>query len=250
MGNVQTLKLVVNECFGPTFQGEGLNIGVPVMFLRLAGCNLHCVWCDTAYTWRFSDTHPHNSNTVYDPKDETHPMTPGEVYRQLYAKARGGAVRHLVISGGEPMLQQKGLQPFIEMLKADGWYIEVETAGTIAPTDGLQVDLFTVSLKLAHSGNPLSKRQVPHAIRRFVELSDEGKAVFKFVVSDLGDFSEVDALVNAYGINPRFVYIMPEGISAEKVQETTVRIAEETISRNFNLTTRLQVLTYGNKRAV
>ena len=47
-------SLAVSEIFGPTLQGEGPSSGRRAMFLRLAGCNLSCSWCDTAYTWDWS----------------------------------------------------------------------------------------------------------------------------------------------------------------------------------------------------
>ena len=50
------MKIRVNEIFGPTIQGEGSTVGKPCFFLRVAGCNLHCGWCDTYYTWNYEGT--------------------------------------------------------------------------------------------------------------------------------------------------------------------------------------------------
>ena len=47
----------VNEIFGPTIQGEGRSAGMPTMFVRLSGCNLACIWCDTPYCFNRSEEH-------------------------------------------------------------------------------------------------------------------------------------------------------------------------------------------------
>lgn len=224
--------LAVNEIFGPTFQGEGKNIGMPTMFLRLAGCNLHCSWCDTPYTWDWQR---------YDRRAESHPTPWEAVATQLQAQS----LRNLVISGGEPLLQSKALLPLTTALHVDGWHIEVETAGTVQPTDWALADLYTVSPKLANSGNLLAQRYHPETLTAFAQ---SGKAVFKFVVEGLADFAELDQLVTTHRLHP--VYIMPQGILAEQVQQTAQQVANAAIERGYYLTTRLHVLLYGNRRGV
>lgn len=236
--------LAVNEIFGPTFQGEGKNFGMPVMFLRMAGCNQHCVWCDTPYTWRFTDKFPHVSNTVFDPKKEVHSMTIEQVAEQL----SNSSVKNLVVSGGEPMLQQDGLFSLFRVLKRDyDWkHIEMETAGSIQPYYSNDIDLFTVSLKLENSGNPRSLSINPRAIDELVRRRQN--RVFKFVVSHPNDFEEINKLVKEFNLDN--VYIMPEGINSDKIQETMQEIASECLSYGYNLTTRMQILIYGNQRGV
>ncbi len=234
------MKLAVNEIFGPTFQGEGKTIGKPVMFLRLSGCNLACVWCDTPYTWDWTG----KNGVKYDPKTETRMMEIPEIALEL----SGCETSHnLVISGGEPFLQQKNLIHLINWLKDAGWYIEIETAGTIAPTPDNYADQFTVSLKLEHSGNPLDERRKPLAIIPFVQ---DSRSIFKFVVTQESDFDEIDLICKAYEIDPSRVWIMPEGINAEAINQHSQQIAGLTLKHGYNLTTRLQVLLYGNRRAV
>ena len=55
MTRERVLKLPVLEIFGPTFQGEGRAIGQKTMFVRTAGCDYHCDWCDSAFTWDGSE---------------------------------------------------------------------------------------------------------------------------------------------------------------------------------------------------
>lgn len=238
--------IAVNEVFGVTFQGEGKNIGMPCFFLRLSGCNQACVWCDTPYTWDWTG----KNGKKYDLKTESHSMTPLDIINQLSDLMPVYATPHnfnLVISGGEPMLQQKNLIPLIDKLHEMGWWIEIETAGSIAPIEGFEPDQFTVSLKLQNSGNPIGLRYNPNAINAFV---DNKKSVFKFVVSDIGDFDEINSLVIGHLIDEKLVYIMPEGINKDTIEIHSQKVAEMTIERGYNLTTRLQILLYGNRRGI
>lgn len=234
-----TIQLVVNEIFGPTMQGEGKNLGMPCFFLRLGGCNQHCIWCDTPYTWDWTG----RNGTKYDPKLELHPMEPEAVLAHLIERGDATGIHNLVVSGGEPMLQWHALKLVTTALRASGWYVEMETAGSIEPPTAELVDQFTVSVKLSNSGNSAKVRINPEAIRFFAK---SGRSVFKFVVTAPEDFEEIDALVKEYGLRP--VYIMPEGITAENVQAHARSVTAAALERGYHLTTRLQILTYGNQR--
>lgn len=231
-------NLAVNEIFGPTFQGEGKLLGQPCVFLRLAGCNLACSWCDSKYTWDWDH---------YDPRQEIHRMTWGAALKALLDLAVD-VTRHLVISGGEPMLQQANLLPLSRRLRDGyGWVVELETAGTIAPLDYSLASLFNVSPKLAHSGNPLEKRYHPEVL---IAFRKSHLAVFKFVVQSPADFTEIDQIVHDCSLDPATVYIMPEGVNASHLEFTGQAILHEALLRGFNLTTRLHIMLYGNLRGV
>src|SRR3989442_11012171 len=103
----------VSEVFC-SIQGEGRNAGKKAVFLRLALCNLACEWCDTKYTWDWKN---------YRYEDEVDEMTTAEIG----SKIRSCGVKHLVLTGGEPMLQQSELLSLIKSLKTEGFYVEVET---------------------------------------------------------------------------------------------------------------------------
>jgi organic radical activating enzyme len=148
----------------------------------------------------------------------------------------------VVVTGGEPLLQQRGLDTLLARVKNRGWRAEVETAGTIAPamTEGL-VDLWNVSPKLANSGNPLSRRYKPEILRAFEAT---GRAVFKFVVCEPSDLDEVDAMVGECGLSA--VWIMPEGTDAATIERRSAALADDVIKRGWNLSTRLHILLWGN----
>lgn len=223
--------LVISEVFGPTLQGEGPSAGRPAGFVRLGRCNLACDWCDTKYTWDWEN---------YDPHEELHTEQVATVLEQLDAMGVG----MLVVTGGEPLLQQRNLPPLLQEVKARGWWVEVETSGTIAPILGPDlVDRFNVSPKLANSGNRQSRPYRPDVLRSFQE---SGRAVFKFVAQDPSDLLEVDSMVDECGLEP--VYVMPEGTDAETLTARMRELAEPVLARGWVLTPRLHILLWGNER--
>jgi len=230
-------KILVNEIFGPTMQGEGPSLGIPCAFLRVAACNLRCTWCDTYYTW---DWHRVNK------EDEVHPMEVDEVYRRLgaVAPAKGNL---LVVSGGEPMLQQARLAPLLKMIRETGLYhrIEIETAGTIQPTGEFLplIDQFNVSPKLEHSGNEKRLRYRPEALDA---LMGTGKAVWQFVAQRPEDFPEMDELIRAHSLSP--VFIMPEGTDAETISAHAHAILPAVVERGWRMTPRLHIELWGTQR--
>jgi len=225
--------LVVNECFGPTIQGEGPSTGRRCGFVRLGRCNQACSWCDEPQTWAWDR---------FDPAAELHE---GEADDVLAALDLMG-VDMVVVTGGEPMLQQQGLKPLLRAIQARGWRVEVETAGTIAPVmaDGL-VDQWNVSPKLANSGNAPARRYKPEVLRSFEAT---GNAVFKFVVCEPAELDEVDVIVRECGLTQ--VWIMPEGTDGVTLNRRTSVLADQVVARGWNLTTRLHILLWGDKRGV
>ena len=96
-----------------SLQGEGRNAGRPCVFVRFAGCNLSCPWCDTDVSRRFSLS-----------------------LEDLVAEVAGFRPRSVVLTGGEPTIQD-GMPELVAALKERDFWIAVETNGTNAP-DWLQ----------------------------------------------------------------------------------------------------------------
>lgn len=233
--------LAVSEIFGPTFQGEGPSLGKRCIFLRLSGCNLACVWCDTPYTWDWEG----KNGKIYKPSEESHVMLIEDV---LIAMTKLDRDAMWVISGGEPMLQSKAIR---EILKSYGGEVEIETNGTIDPRtlyEGVNEDrpgsvdlVFNVSPKLLHSGNGATEERWLPIYRTF-------GARFKFVCQNVQDLDEVQAIVDRNRIPAWQVYIMPEGRQAGSIERTARELAEEVLKHRWNLTTRLHVQLWGDKR--
>src|SRR5512141_2309849 len=92
-----------------SIQGESSFAGLPCTFVRLTGCNLRCTWCDSEYTFTGG-------------KKMSAEAVEGEVHRL----AASGLVE---ITGGEPMLQERELVPFMQTLLDGGYTVLLETSG-------------------------------------------------------------------------------------------------------------------------
>ncbi len=233
--------LNVNEVYGPVAQGEGPWAGRPQVFLRMAGCNLNCVWCDTPYSWDW---------TRYDRADEAHKMTFGEVAEQvqLLGGQHPASPTGLCITGGEPMVQAKGLGVLLnEHLHWAAGRVSIETNGTRPASRLLQrlIGLWVVSPKLANSEIPLAKRIKPEVLERYVAMYLRGvTVVFKFVVERPEDLEEVEAL----GLPDAVVWIMPQARSADEVMTRAATLEAPTLDRGWRMTLRQQVLLHGDRR--
>src|SRR5437868_253287 len=127
-------RLLLAEIYS-SLQGEGLLTGTPSIFVRASGCNLRCWFCDTPYT-------------SWEPEGEDWSVEEiaAEVNRQRNSDS--ATIKHVVITGGEPMLFAE-LIPLSQRLRAAGFHITIETAGTLfLPVD---CDLMSISPKLASS---------------------------------------------------------------------------------------------------
>jgi 7-carboxy-7-deazaguanine synthase len=228
----QRTSLLVAELFGPTFQGEGPTAGQLASFVRLSRCNLACSWCDTPFTWDWSR---------FDPSAEARRLP----VEQVAGWALGQPVRRIVVTGGEPLLQQPAVATLAAELGAGGRRVEVETNGTVTPGQLLAeaVDQFNVSPKLASSGVPLRRRIVEDALRAF---ADTGKAVFKFVIGHPDDVDELAALQSRLGLDP--VWVMPEATSSAGLQEGLRRLADAALAHGWNLGSRLHLLLWEDAR--
>lgn len=237
--------LAVSEIFGPTFQGEGPSVGQQANFLRMALCNLKCTWCDTPYTW---DWDGQNGRTYYKDQEIT-TMTPYEAWVAI-ASVKPATARILVITGGEPLLQERGLADMLAYGIPHGYdRIEVETNGTLAPKSEMRrygSVFYNVSPKLANSDNPLAKRLRYDALEAFATL--DYRARFKFVITAPQDLNEVDKLVQQLGIKPERVWAMAEGTRPGIQQLVGIDVADEVLARGYNFSPRLHVMLWGDQR--
>jgi 7-carboxy-7-deazaguanine synthase len=209
-------------------------------FLRLGGCNLSCRWCDTPYTWDWKGI---ASSIAYSPADELHPKPVAEVHDRL----RTLGVELVIVSGGEPLNQQRRLTALLPLLTADGITVEIETNGTRAPNPELTrwVRRYVVSPKLSHAGDSVERRIVPTALAAFER---SGKAAYKFVVQSVANLDEVAEIVQGNRLTN--IWIMPEGRRRESVLRTMSEIADAVVERRWNLTSRLHVLAWDDRRGV
>lgn len=227
-----TLKL--SEVFA-SIQGEGVSAGLPCAFVRLALCNLRCSWCDTKYTWDF-DRHDYDR--------EVHRVGVRALSQQVRELGRD----RVIITGGEPLLQQRGVAALLALLP-ESWAIEVETNGTHAPERELaaRVDQWNVSPKLANSGDPESKRIVPEAL---IALRDTGRSWLKLVVRDASDADEAERLIARVGWPRERVLFMPEAAERAQLAERGAAVADLCSRHRVRYSPRLHVQIWGGKRGV
>jgi organic radical activating enzyme len=227
--------LRISEIF-QSIQGEGPSAGVPSVFVRLATCNLRCSWCDTRYTWDWA---------AYDYDTEVKRIAVADV---ADAVAGSDAAAHLVVTGGEPLLQQPALAELLRALPRTR-HVEVETNGTIAPLPELEerVDQWNISPKLGNSNEPRGRRIAEDVL---LALGRTGRAWLKLVVESSDDMEEADGLVAALAWPTERVLLMPQASSREALAERSPVVLRLARDRGFGASPRLHVERWGGRRGV
>lgn len=247
---MQSIRLVVSEQFY-SLQGEGPSIGHPAVFLRLAGCNLNCdgfsyqdptdgthLGCDTKLVWK--------QGTPYTIETLLQTWQNNNFLQYLSAGA------HLIITGGEPLLQQIKITEFLKQLECicAKVYVEIETNGTILPNDYLsqRVNQFNVSPKLTSSLETRKKAYHSNILKYFATLPH---AIFKFVIQTEIDIQEViDAYQKIFHIPATRIWLMPEGGTRQALEPKMAWLAESCKQLGFNLSLRLHILLWNEATGV
>jgi 7-carboxy-7-deazaguanine synthase len=228
------MDLKVSELFA-SVQGEGPSAGAPSVFLRLAHCNLRCVWCDTKYTWDWQ---------AYRVEDEVHVESATSIARRIGELA----CDRLVVTGGEPLLQMDAIVALLRLLDAERRRtVEVETNGTIAPNPALaeRVDQWNVSPKLQNSGDPERRRLRPDVLSAFAAT---GRAYLKLVVESEADAEEAEKLARSLAWPRDRVLLMAEASTREILAERGPLVAAEALRRGLRYSPRLHVERWNGAR--
>jgi len=234
-----TTTLPMQECF-VSLQGEGLLAGVPSSFLRVAGCNLRCVWCDSPAT-------------SWAPKPTMAPIT------ELVDFCAAGP-RHVVLTGGEPMMF-RAIVELASKLADAGHHVTVETAGTVQ-RDGLRCDLMSVSPKLSHSTpwerdeawarKHESLRIQPDVLRSLMDAYPwQLKLVVRAEREDTlaADVEEVEALLAMLDIpseERERVLLMPQCTERGRLHASYVNLVDVCTRLGVRLGERLHITLFGN----
>lgn len=205
----------VREIFR-SIQGEGVYMGINVVFIRLAGCNLRCPWCDTKDTW----------NTYGSVE-----MPIEEIVSKVNDIAVAGdtAINRVVITGGEPTVQLEELRLLIAALHKEGYIIAMETNGTFYDTDSLDLDWVTCSPKRSSSW------RVPDRV-------DE----LKYVVDD-----KFDASVIAENIRARYserIWLQPCDCATARETMACVAKAVSIVQKDARLRLGIQLHKFAGVR--
>lgn len=240
------LTLATDDSGGPeifaSLQGEGPSMGLPVAFVRLSRCNLACVWCDTAYTWRFEgDNRPHRDGVAFERRANQVTLSPREAAERIAALSQ----KRLVITGGEPLLQASALAEMLEHLPDIS--VEIETNGTVAAPARLdiRVDQYNVSPKLSHSGNAAEMALIAERLDAYAA---DPRAFFKFVIAAPEDVAEVLELKRRYRIKPALIFLMAEGTTSVVQRERQAWLSALCLEHGFRMSDRLHIHLYGDTR--
>lgn len=230
--------LEVAEFFFDTIQGENF-VGYPAAFLRLKGCTLGCVWCDTKEVWRFGN-----------------PYTFDELFAfmasyDLIKRFRQG--QHLVLTGGSPLRQQDRLIHFFQEFigRFDFLpYIEIENECTIQPKQQMIsfVRCWNNSPKLNNSGNLRARRYQPAILRTLSSISNSW---FKFVVTNEQDWNEIyEDFILPELIREDQIVLMPQGATRDELISNREEVVDIAIHHNVRYCTREHIILWDRKTGV
>jgi 7-carboxy-7-deazaguanine synthase len=237
----------VLEIFGPTIQGEGMVIGQKTMFVRTAGCDYSCRWCDSAFTWDGSA------------KEEIRQMTAEEIWNRL-VELGGDRFNHVTISGGNPALI-KALDELISLLKENKIRIALETQGSRWQDWFYDIDDLTISPKPPSSGMNTDFAVLDDIIERLNKRERVANVSLKVVVFDEKDFAYAKFVHARYPNIPFYLQVGNEDVTElddftlrTKLLEKLEWLIEKTVQtkemNDARVLPQLHALVWGNKRGV
>ena len=280
MSEIDHTGIRVSELFY-SIQGEGLYVGVPSIFLRMFGCNFTCsgfsmprgelsqerfdvdpseydeykklplvhTGCDSYASWDPRFKHLSNWMTHDEIIGKMKELLPGEKFSRD---------KHLILTGGEPMLWQAKLPEMIDSLdmhRMNAQNITIETNGTQMIEEKFKDKLrsrrevvFSISAKLPSSGEPWKNAIKPKVIKSYINFMPNVKAYFKFVISHENDYKDVIKAVREYelgGVNIP-VYLMPAGGTTLHYEENEKWVAELAMEHGWRYSPRVQVDIWKN----
>jgi 7-carboxy-7-deazaguanine synthase len=174
----------VSEIFY-SIEGEGIEIGRPEIFIRLAGCNLRCTWCDTKYA-------------LENGKEMS--------IKKIVNEVKKYPCKSVSITGGEPLLQKEELLELIKQLKSLGYWIQINTNGTFFDEEIFRsVDLISMDCKCPSTG----MKSHLNVLEKTVKLFDS-KSQFKFIISNKDDYEYARKITSSILQGTSHIILQPE----------------------------------------
>ena len=221
--NLEKIELTDKPFY--TIQGEGKYIGEPTLFIRFWGCNLHCEWCDTKYSWQT--------------RENTYLCT----LEQLIQEIQEYPTKIIVITGGEPILRKNTIAKLATTLPE--YTFQIETNGTLNIGDLIHLPNihYVVSPKLASSGN--THIYTTEIINQYKQQG----ATWKFVCAE-DTLAEILQFIAEFTLPKNSIYLMPRGTTVEEILSNSKHLWEYALQNGLKLTTRLHTLIFGNERSI
>lgn len=214
------MRFPISEIFH-SIQGEGVNRGKNYIFVRFAGCNLNCIWCDTKYSWH--------------PKYLDYEMyTKEKLIETIKNFSRRHRCKRILFTGGEPFMFQDVMEYVMQQFPK--YYFEVETNGSFETR--LPFSQINVSYKLKNA----KTRKYP------LKILPAKNVDYKFVMKNEKDLGEVIEICNKYKLPKKNVYLMPEGIRKAALERKTKWLQKTSKKCGMQWTPRLHILLFGNRK--
>jgi 7-carboxy-7-deazaguanine synthase len=235
------------EIFGPTIQGEGMVIGQKTMFVRTAGCDYSCSWCDSAFTWDGSG------------KDLIKQMNADEIWKELVSLG-GDGFSFVTISGGNPALL-KNLSDLIDLLKEKQIKIGVETQGSKWQDWFLDIDELTISPKPPSSEMVTDFDALDLIINNLKRADSSHNVSLKVVVFDDQDYDYAKKVYFRYPGIPFFLQVGNDDNKTIDNQQLIAnlllkyewlidRVMQDNELKDVKVLPQLHTYIWGNKRGV
>jgi len=240
-------NIPVLEIFGPTIQGEGMVVGRKTMFVRTAGCDYSCAWCDSAFTWDGSA------------KDDIRQLSAHEIWNEL-TQIGGKKFDHVTISGGNPALI-RAIGELVELLHENGVKVALETQGSRWQDWFEQIDDLTISPKPPSSGMKTNFTVLDEILNRLSDKDRHTAPSLKVVVFNDEDFTYAREVHDRYPKVPFFVQVGNEDVHTSndgelistllrKYEDLIDRVVEDEMMNDVRVLPQLHALVWGNKRGV
>lgn len=240
-------KVPVIEIFGPTIQGEGMVVGQKTMFVRTAGCDYSCSWCDSAFTWDGSGKHLIQQ------------MTAEEIWAEL-KRIGGNGFSFVTISGGNPALL-RNLDALIAILKEHNMKIGIETQGSRWQDWLLDIDEITISPKPPSSGMKTDFTVLSYIIEKLKNRNSNQHVSLKIVVFNEEDYLFAKEVHQKFPTIPFYLQVGNDDIHStddtrlihyllEKYEALINRVIADEDLKDVKVLPQLHTLVWGNKRGV
>jgi len=201
------MELRITEIF-LSIQGESSHAGRPCSFVRLTGCPMRCVWCDSEYTF-------------YGGEKIT--------FEDIFAKLDEFGCKLVEVTGGEP-LAQKNVFPFISELCGRGYEVLIETGGYVSTEDVDDRASVILDVKCPASGE--SERNHWANLSRLRSERDE----VKFVIADMNDWDFARRVIEEYDLANRAKEVLISPVhGVENLAELAEAVSRSGLSLRLNL---------------